>query len=75
MAKLPKLTGKEVAKVVEKFGFIYSHTTGSHMVYKHSDGRRTTIPVHAGEEIGAGLLVKIMKKDLGLTREEFLKYV
>ncbi len=75
MAKLPRLTGKEVAKVVEKLGFIYSHTTGSHMIYKHPDGRRTTIPHHSGEELGPGLLNKIIKKDLGLTRDEFLKYV
>ena len=75
MAKLPKLTGKEVAKIVEKLGFIYSHITGSHMVYKHTDGRRTTIPYHAGEEIGPGLLNKIIKKDLKINREEFMKYV
>lgn len=75
MAKLPKLTGKELAKIIEKFGFVYSHTTGSHMVYKHSDGRRTTIPHHSGEEIGPGLLTKIIKKDLGMTREEFLKHI
>ena len=73
MAKLSKLTGKEVAKVIEKFGFTYSHTTGSHMVYKHSDGRRTTIPHHSGEEIGPGLLNKIIKKDLGISKEEFIK--
>ena len=71
MAKLPRLTGKELAKVVEKLGFIYSHTTGSHMVHKHPDGRRTTIPHHVGEEIGPGLLNKIIKKDLQITREEF----
>lgn len=75
MAKLPKLTGKEVAKVVEKFGFVYSHTTGSHMVYKHEDGRRVTIPCHAGEEIGPGLLNKVIKKDLSITREEFMKHL
>jgi len=75
VAKLPKLTGKELAKIVEKFGFIYSHTTGSHMVYKHPDGRRTTIPYHAGEEIGPGLLNKIIKRDLGMSREEFFKYL
>ncbi len=75
MSKLPRLTGKEVAKVVEKLGFVYSHTTGSHMVYKHSDGRRTTIPHHTGEEIGPGLLTKIIKKDLGIMREEFMKHV
>ncbi len=73
MAKLPKLTGRELARIVEKFGFAYSHTTGSHIVYKHQDGRRTTIPHHSGEEIGPGLLNKIIKKDLGITREEFLK--
>ncbi len=74
MAKLPRLTGKELAKIIENFGFIYNHTTGSHMVYKHPDGRKTTIPYHSGEEIGPGLLNKIVKKDLGITREEFLKH-
>lgn len=73
MSKLPHLTGKEVARVAEKLGFRYSHTTGSHMVYKHPDGRRATIPHHAGEEIGPGLLNKIIKKDLGITREEFMR--
>lgn len=73
MPKLPRLSGKELARVIEKFGFVHDHTTGSHMAYKHPDGRRTIIPHHAGEEIGPGLLIKIIKKDLGVTREEFLK--
>lgn len=75
LAKLPLLTGKEVAKIVERFGFVYSHTTGSHMVYNHPDGRKTVIPCHAGEEIGPGLLNKIIKKELGITREEFFEKV
>lgn len=75
MAKLPRLNGKELGKIIVKLGFIYSHTTGSHMIYKHPDGRKTTIPHHSGEEIGPGLLNKIIKKDLRMTREEFLKYL
>jgi len=71
LAKLPRLTGKELAKIIEKLGFIYDHTTGSHMVYKHIDGRKTTIPNHAREEIGPGLLLKIIKRDLQISREEF----
>jgi predicted RNA binding protein YcfA (HicA-like mRNA interferase family) len=39
---------------------------------KHSDGRITVIPVHAGEEIGVGLLLKIIK-DARVSREQFLE--
>lgn len=72
MLKLPKISGKKLAKIAEKLGFVHSHTTGSHMIFKHSDGRKTVIPCHAGEEIGPGLLNKIIKKDFGITREKFL---
>jgi predicted RNA binding protein YcfA (HicA-like mRNA interferase family) len=75
LAKLPRLTGKELGSIVEKIGFLFDHQTGSHLVYKHPDGRRTTIPHHSGEEIGPGLLNKIIKHDLRMTREEFMKYV
>ncbi len=75
MGRLPRLTGKELGRIVEKFGFTYSHTTGSHMVFKHPDGRRATIPHHTGEEIGPGLLIKIIKKDLGITREQFMQKI
>lgn len=73
MAKLPRLTGKELGKIIEKAGFTFSHQTGSHLVYNHPDGRRTTIPHHSGQEIGPGLLNKIIKHDLKMTREEFMK--
>ena len=73
MAKLPKLTGKELGKVIEKIGFVFDHQTGSHLVYKHPDGRKTTIPHHSGEEIGPGLLTKIIKRDFQISREEFFK--
>lgn len=73
MSKLPKLTGKELGKIAEKLGFIFDHQTGSHLVYKHTDGRKTTIPHHSSEEIGPGLLTKIIKRDLQITREEFFR--
>jgi len=75
MTKLPRLTGKDLGKIIGKMGFVFSHQTGSHLVYKHLDGRRTTIPSHSGEEIGPGLLNKIIKKDLQISRKEFEKYL
>lgn len=75
MTKLPRLSGKELCKIVEKLGFKFIRQTGSHVVYEHQDGRRVVIPVHSREELGPGLLTKIIKHDLQMTREEFLNQV
>ena len=45
------------------------------MFFEHRDGRTTVIPNHPNEEIGIGLLTKIIKKDLQLSREEFEKLI
>lgn len=44
------------------------------MIFRHPDGRTTVIPNHPSERIDRRLLNKIVKKDLGMTREEFLHY-
>ena len=72
--KLPLLTANEVAKVLKRLGFLFKRQQGSHMFFEHPDGRTTVIPNHAGEEIDRGLLNKIVKHDLQISREEFLKY-
>ena len=74
MSKLPLLTAKEVSKVLNKLGFELKRQEGSHMFFEHKDGRTTVIPNHGGEEIDRGLLNKIIKKDLEISREEFLKH-
>ena len=73
--KLPLLTGKELLKVVMGMGFEAIRQESNHVFLRHPDGRTTVIPVHSGEEIDLGLLNKIVKKDLQITREEFLKYM
>ena len=75
MAKLPQISAKELAKVLEKLGFNFIRQEGSHMFFKHNDGRVTVVPNHPGEKIGRGLLLKIIKKDLQISREEFEKYL
>ena len=55
MAKVPLLTAREVAKVLEKLGFICKRQQGSHMFFEHADGRTTVIPNHGGEEIDRGV--------------------
>ena len=38
----------------------------------HTDGRRTVVPVHRGEIIGPGLMLKILR-DREIERDEFMK--
>ena len=59
--KYPKLTGKELIKILKKHGFEVSRIRGSHHFLKHSDGRATVVPVYRGESVGPGLLNKISK--------------
>lgn len=73
MAKLPLLKPNQLAKILVKLGFRLIRQEGSHMFFEHPDGRTTVIPCHTGEEIRRGLLNKIIKKDLEMEREEFLK--
>jgi len=62
---------RKVIKALSKLGFKIVRKHGSHVVLKHPNGRLTVFPVHPGEEIGTGLLNKIIK-DTGLSKEEFL---
>ncbi|MDR2203091.1 MAG: type II toxin-antitoxin system HicA family toxin [Nitrososphaerota archaeon] len=65
---------KKLIKVLTKIGFKTVRIQGSHVILKHPDSRLTVVPVHAGEEIGSGLLNKIIK-DTGLSKEEFIKFL
>ena len=75
MAKLPLMTASEFIKVLKKLGFEFKRQQGSHMFFEHPDGRTTFVPNHPSEDIDRGLLNKIIKHDLQLSREEFLKYL
>ena len=75
MSKVPLLNAREVAKILEKLGFVFKRQKGSHMFFEHPDGRTTVIPNHPSEKIDRGLLNKIIKHDLQISREEFLKYL
>ena len=73
--QLPLMKAKDVAKVLNKLGFEFKRQKGSHMFFGHSDGRTTVIPHHPTEHVDRGLLNKIIKHDLQISREEFLKYI
>lgn len=69
MTRLPRPTGGELLAALRRHGFDVTRVRGSHHFVVHPDGRRSVVPVHAGETIGPGLLVKILR-DLDLSRDE-----
>lgn len=73
MPKLPQVKARDLVKVVLKLGFKLRDQSGSHAIYIHPDGRRTTISIHPADTIGRGLLTKIIKKDLQISRDKFIK--
>jgi predicted RNA binding protein YcfA (HicA-like mRNA interferase family) len=72
MPSLPMLRADELIRALELAGFQVVRQRGSHVRLKHDDGRVVTVPVHSGQDIGRGLLRKILR-DAELTPEEFLK--
>lgn len=75
MRKLPLMSAMGLAKVLQKLGFEMKRQQGSHMFFEHPDGRTTIIPNHPSEHIDRGLLNKIIKHDLQISREEFLELI
>lgn len=71
MTRLPRLTGREVITVLKHAGFEVVRIRGSHHRLRHVDGRVTTVPVHADETVGPGLMASILR-DAEMTRAEFL---
>ena len=73
MSKPRVLKPREVSSILSALDFVLVRQKGSHMQYRHSDGRGTTVPNHAGRDVSPILLRQIVK-DIGLTMEDFLKH-
>jgi len=70
MVKLVTISGKDFCKILVKLGFEKIYGKGSHVRFKHPDGRRTVVPVHGNEELGKGLLLSILRQ-INMSKEEF----
>jgi predicted RNA binding protein YcfA (HicA-like mRNA interferase family) len=69
--KLPRVTGREVVRALERAGFVVARQHGSHVILVHAQSRRrVSVPVHAGQTVKPGTLKGILE-DAGLSPEEF----
>lgn len=71
MPPLPRVTGADVVRAFGRLGWVVVVQRGSHAQLRHpARGGRVTVPLHAGETLGPGLLRSILAQ-AGVTTEEF----
>ena len=73
-ARLPRLTAKEVISAIEKKGFSLARQSGSHKVYKNSEGKRVTIPFHGNRTLHPKVLKSVLA-DADINAEELIKLI
>lgn len=71
MAKLSPISAKKLIKILLALNFEEIRRKGSHrFFYNHQDGFSAVVPDHGSEDIGIGLLRKILR-DVNLGVDEF----
>jgi predicted RNA binding protein YcfA (HicA-like mRNA interferase family) len=69
MPNVPLLSGREVARVFEKFGWQVARQRGSHIILV-KEGARATLSVPDHKEVARGTLRALIRA-AGLTVDEF----
>ena len=70
MLKLPVLSGKEVVRILSRFGYEKVRQRGSHMRIACAGRRSVTVPDY--KSIDRSLLLKVLR-DADLSVEEFIQ--
>ncbi len=75
MSDVPVISGKKAVRAFERAGFVVVRVKGSHHIMKkEGNPNRLSIPVHAGETVGKGLLESQIEL-AGLTIDEFKELI
>ncbi len=67
---MKSISGKELAKILEKRGWILLRVQGSHHIYgKTRSDVRLSVPIHKNQTLKTGLLKHLIKQ-AGLTEQD-----
>ena len=57
------LSPKYLIKILEKYGFIFKRSKGSHHLYYNPDTKKTAIvPLHGGKDMKRGTYLAVLKQ-------------
>jgi len=63
---------KTMDKLLHRLGFTAVRKKGSHVFYRHADGRTTTLPNHGNRDIARPLMREILR-EISISPDEFVK--
>ena len=73
MVRMPTISAKIMIKFISDQGFQQVRQKGSHKFFRHPDGRTVTVPYHKGEDLGRGIVTKILN-DSECSRDDFINW-
>jgi len=74
MTRLPVVNFRTMEKILLQMGFVAVRQKGSHIFYRHPDGRTTTLPRHPGRDLARPLIREILR-EIKITPDEFIEAI
>ena len=74
MSRLRIIDARKMEKLLFKLGFERVRQKGSHVFYRHPDGRTTSVPHHRGRDLARPLIKEILR-EIELNSEEYEEYL
>jgi len=69
MSKSPSLTPKDLIRLLERKGFVFDRSKGSHQIYLNAEKKlRAVVPMHT-KDLSTGTLHSILKQ-AGIDKDE-----
>lgn len=74
MSRLQIIDARKIEKLLFKLGFERVRQKGSHVFYRHRDGRTTSVPHHPGRDLARPLIKEILR-EIELSVEEYNEFL
>jgi len=74
LSRLQIIDAKRMEKLLFLLGFEKVRQKGSHVFYRHHDGRTTTVPHHKGRVLARPLIREILR-EIEITVDDYNKYL
>ena len=74
MSRLRIIDARKMEKLLFKLGFERVRQKGSHVFYRHPDGRTTSVPHHQGRDLARPLIKEILR-EIELSSDEYEEYL